>query len=74
MYMWYQKYMSGRTEEEVKSAMDHWTEKNRKWMGSITRDPTKVSRAHMATTSITEDQMCQDINWGICAPDDSNEY
>ena len=66
--------MSGRMEEEVKSAMDHWTEKNKDWPGHKTRDPTKIARAHMATTSLTEDQMCQDINWGIFAPDDSDEY
>ena len=29
MYLWCQKYMSGCTEKEVKSAMDHWTEKNK---------------------------------------------
>ena len=74
MYLWCQKYMSGRTEEDVKSAMDHWMNKNKEWLGAKPRDPTKIARARMVATSLTEDQMCEDINLGIWAPDDSNEY
>ena len=57
--------MSGCTEEDVKSAMDHWMEKNKEWLGSKSRDHTKIAKAHMVATNLTEDQMCDDINWGI---------
>ena len=53
--------MSGRSVEEVKSTMNHWTERNKKWLGSRTRDPTTIARAHMVATNLTEDQMCQDM-------------
>ena len=73
MYLWCQKYMSGRSAEEVKSAMNHWTEKNKELLGTNKRDPTTIARARMAATNLTEDQMCQDMCWGILAPDDSKE-
>ena len=73
MYLWCQKYMHGRSVEDVRSAMDHWTEKNKEWLGPTRRDPTTIARAHMVATNLTEDQMCQDMCWGILAPDDSEE-
>ena len=53
--------------------MDHWTKKNKKWLGPNKCDPTTIARAHMVATNLTEDQMCQDMCWGILAPDDSEE-
>ena len=73
MYLWCQKYMSGCSVEEVKSAMDHWTKKNKEWLGPNKRDSTTIARAHMVATNLTEDQMFQDMCWGILAPDDSKE-
>ena len=65
--------MSGHTEGDIKSTMEQWMDKNKKWLVTNTRDPTKIAKAHIVATKLTADQMCSKINWGIMAPDASDD-
>ena len=74
MFLWCRKYMADRTEDEVKSAVEHWTNKNKKWLGKKLRDPTSIAKAHMVSTDMSADQMSNDLDWDIFAPDGLHDF
>ena len=62
MFLWCRRYMKGKSEEEVASVFDHWTERNQK-------DPTYARiREGTRERGISIRRIEMEMDWGYFAP------